>query len=89
MDSSPAAHYTGRRGFKSKERDSTMFTTEDKTIAPTIDGGIASAAGISTKPVTTASIGTTTTTAPASRPVANMDETDWTTMLMEMRILSA
>ena len=79
MDFSPAAHYTGRRGFKSKERDSTMFTTENKTIAPTIDGGIASAA----------SIGTTTTTAPASRHVANMDETDWTTMLMEMRILSA
>lgn len=29
---------------------------------------------------------TTTSTEP---PIANMDETDWATMLMEMRILSA
>lgn len=34
------------------------------------------------------------TTAPTNNtatkpPIANMDETDWTTMLMEMRILSA
>jgi hypothetical protein len=29
---------------------------------------------------------TTTSTKP---PIANMDETDWATMLMEMRILSA
>ena len=55
-----------------------MITTEDKTIAPTISASINAGTGIS------ASI-----TAATSHPVANMDETDWTTMLMEMRILSA
>jgi len=30
-----------------------------------------------------------TTNTAAKPPVANMDETDWTAMLMEMRILSA
>lgn len=57
-----------------------MITTEDKTIAPTVSASITSATSISTKP------GATSIT---SCPVANMDETDWTTMLMEMRILSA
>lgn len=73
-----------------------MITTEDKTIAPTSSAGIGShvfasaniragGTGITTA-TTTAGISATSI---ASRPVANMDETDWTTMLMEMRILSA
>ena len=54
-----------------------MITTEDKTITPTVSASTTSATSINA--------GTATT----SHPVANMDETDWTTMLMEMRILSA
>ena len=63
---------------RSKERV-TMISTEDKTIAPTVSASITSSTSISAG-------GNTPTT---SHPVANMDETDWTTMLMEMRILSA
>ena len=78
MDFSTDARYTGRRDFKEQERV-TMITTEDKMIAPTVSTSITSSTSISAG-------GNTPTT---SHPVANMDETDWTTMLMEMRILSA
>ena len=62
-----------------------MITTEDKTIAPTIDGNV----GIGASITSSTSISVSGNTATTSQPVANMDETDWTTMLMEMRILSA
>jgi len=62
-----------------------MITTGDKTIAPTIDGSV----GIGASITSSTSISISGNTATTSRPVANMDETDWTTMLMEMRILSA
>ena len=78
MDFSPAGRYTGRRDFKEQERG-TMISTEDKTTAPTVSASITSSTSISAG-------GNTPTT---SHPVANMDETDWTTMLMEMRMLSA
>lgn len=64
-----------------------MITTGDKTIAPTIDGSVGIGASITSS--TSISISGSGNTATTSRPVANMDETDWTTMLMEMRILSA
>lgn len=57
-----------------------MITTEDKTIAPTIGANINSISSNSDAEITSTT---------SSCPVANMDETDWTTMLMEMRILSA
>ena len=52
-----------------------MITNKDKTITPTSSTNINSGIGI--------------TSATSIPPVANMDATDWTTMLMEMRILSA
>ena len=86
MDFSPVNSYTGQRGNHGRQ---TAITVAVKRPQPpncnqTNEGG---ATMTEQEKVTTPTIDSAGTA--AMPPIANMDETDWTAMLMEMRILSA